>query len=168
MNRITQATAMLRGATGFYDTPRLRRAIDKWLEEKRVASSLNIDLIMDRFRKRAGVIGFRCGVVFMLLAGKESKACVDFAVQMADYTLRMQEKVFRPLLAKYYAKDNDSFEHTSTNGSIFERLPSPFNLADLHRLKGSDFSVGALYTIISRWKNDGWVEKSGKSWIKKR
>ena len=166
--RINLASNMLRSASGFYETPRLRKAINQWLEEKRIESSMDVDVIKDRFRRRAGVIGFRCGVVFMLLAGKESKACVDFAVQMADYTLRMQEKVFRPLLAKYYAKDNDSFEHTSTNGSIFERLPSPFNLTDLRRLKGSDFSVGALYTIISRWKNDGWVEKSGKSWIKKR
>lgn len=89
MNRISQATALLRSATGFYDTPRLRKAIDKWLEEKRVESALNMDVIKDRFRRRAAVIGFRCGVVFMLLAGKESSACIDFALKMADYTLQM-------------------------------------------------------------------------------
>ena len=167
MNRISQATAMLRSASGFYDTPRLRKAIDRWLEEKRVESSLDMDIIKDRFRRRAGLIGFRCGVVFMLLAGKESKACVDFALKMADYTLQMQLRVFRPLLAKYYADDGDNDTGLSVNGCIFEQLPSPFCLQDLRRLKGREFSDGALYTIISRWKSDGWVEKTGKSWVKK-
>ena len=97
-NRISEAASQLRGASGFYDTPRLRKAIDRWLEEKRVESAMNMDVIKDRFRRRAAVIGFRCGVVFMLLAGKESNACVDFALKMAEYTLQMQLKVFGPLL----------------------------------------------------------------------
>ena len=169
MNRISQATALLRSATGFYDTPRLRKAVDKWLEEKRVESALNMDVIKDRFRRRAAVIGFRCGVVFMLLAGKESTACIDFALRMADYTLQMQLKVFGPLLAKYYAGEGNQNTGGTVNGCIFEQLPSPFDLQNLRRLKGQEFSDGALYTIISRWKSEGWVEKTGKGkWTKKR
>ena len=166
MNRISQATAMLRTATGFYETPRLRKAIDKWLEEKRVEASMEMDIIKDRFRRRAGLIGFRCGVVFMLLAGKESSACVDFAVKMAEYTLQMQMKVFKPLLAKQYANSNDNPSGT-VNGNIFGRLPSPFNIQDLRQLKGNEIGDNALYTIISRWKAEGWVEKNGKCWVKK-
>ena len=167
-NRITQATALLRTATGFYDTPRIRRAIDRWLEEKRVESSMDMDVIKDRFRRRAGVIGFRCGVVFMILAGKESAACVDFAVKMAEYTLQMQLKVFRPLLAKQYSKNTDDNPGGTVNGNIYNQLPSPFTMQDLRRLKGSEFSDGALYTIISRWKMDGWIDKDGKCWKKKK
>ena len=166
MSRISQATAMLRTATGFYETPKLRKAINKWLEDKRVEASMEMDIIKDRFRRRSGMIGFRCGVVFMLLAGKESNACVDFAVKMAEYTLQMQLKVFRPLLAKYYADSNDA-PSSSINGNIFGRLPSPFNMQDLRQLKGNEISDSGLYTIIFRWKAEGWVEKSGKSWIKK-
>lgn len=168
MERISQATALLRSASGFYDTPRLRKAVDKWLEEKRVESALDMDVVKDRFRRRAAVIGFRCGVVFMLLAGKESAACIDFALKMADYTLQMQLRVFGPLLAKYYA--NDGYQHTgaTVNGSIFEQLPSTFELQHLRRLKGQEFGDGALYTIISRWKSEGWVEKTGKGkWCKR-
>ena len=167
MNRISQATAMLRTATGFYETPRLRKAIDKWLEEKRVEASMEMDIIKDRFRRRAGLIGFRSGVVFMLLAGKESNACVDFAVKMAEYTLQMQLKVFKPLLGKNYAVGNNNPSGT-VNGNIYVRLPSPFNIQDLRQLKGSEIGDNALYTIISRWKAEGWVEKNGKSWIKKK
>ena len=168
MQRISQATDILRSATGFYDTPRIRKAIDRWLEERRVESLLNIDVIQDCFRKRAGVIGFRCGVVFMLLAGKESNACVDFAVKMAEYTLQMQLKVFRPILAKHYAEDNNADSGLSVNTNIFAQLPSSFCLQDLRHLKGNEFSDGALYTIISRWKSDGLVEKTGKTWVKKK
>ena len=169
MNRINEATALLRSATGFYDTPRLRKAIDRWLEEKRVESAMNMDVIKDRFRRRAAVIGFRCGVVFMLLAGKESNACVDFALKMAEYTLQMQLKVFGPLLYKYLHEDSNSDTGNSINSSIFEQLSSPFSFQDLRRLKGNEFSDGSLYTIISRWKSEGWVEKTGKSqWTKKR
>jgi len=168
MQRISQATDILRSATGFYDTPKIRKAIDKWLEERRVESLLNIDIIQDCFRKRAGVIGFRCGVVFMLLAGKESNACVDFAVKMAEYTLQMQLKVFRPILAKHYAEDNNADSGLSVNTNIFAQLPSSFCLQDLRHLKGNEFSDGALYTIISRWKSDGLVEKTGKTWVKKK
>ncbi len=169
MNRINEATALLRSATGFYDTPRLRKAIDRWLEEKRVESAMNMDVIKDRFRRRAAVIGFRCGVVFMLLAGKESNACIDFALNMAEYTLQMQLKVFGPLLYKYLHDDNNSDTGNTINSSIFEQLPTPFSFQDLRRLKGNEFSDGSLYTIISRWKSEGWVEKTGKSqWTKKR
>jgi hypothetical protein len=167
MGRISQATAMLRTATGFYETPRLRKAIDGWLEDKRVEASMEMDIIKDRFRRRAGLIGFRCGVVFMLLAGKESSACVDFALKMAEYTLQMQLKVFRPLLAKHYADGSDTPSGT-VNGNIFVRLPSPFSMQDLRQLKGSEIGDSGLYTIISRWKTEGWVEKNGKSWIKKK
>ena len=168
-SRISEAASLLRGASGFYDTPRLRKAIDKWLEDKRIESSLNMDVIKDRFRRRSALIGFRCGVVFMLLAGKESNACVDFAVKMAEYTLQMQMKIFAPLLTKFLHEGNDDGISTSVNGSIFEKLPSPFDLHELRRLKGTEFNDGALYTIISRWKSEGWIEKKGKGmWMKKR
>ena len=37
------------------------------------------------------------------------------------------------------------------------------------RLKGNELTDNALYSIISRWKSDGWVEKTGKGkWEKKR
>ncbi len=168
LNRISQATALLRSASGFYDTPRLRKAINDWLEEKRIESSLNMDVVKDRFRRRAGVIGFRCGVVFMLLAGEESNDCLDFALKMADYTLEMQIRTFGPLLQKQYANDSDTGTGGYVNGSIFDRLPSSFTLQDLRQMKGNEFNDGALYTIISRWKSEGWVEKIGKSWTKKK
>ena len=87
---------------------------------------------------------------------------------MAEYTLQMQLKVFGPLLAKHYADCCDDNPAGKINGNIFSRLPSPFSMQDLRQLKGGDFSDSAFYSIISRWKIEGWVEKKGKTWIKKK
>ena len=164
--RICQAAAMLRSASGFYDTPRLRKAIDNWLETTRRDAAMNMDIVKDRFRRRAGLIGFRCGVVFMLLAGKETKACVNFAVSMAEYTLQMQLAVFGPWLARLNSGDAAVNKVPTVNGSVFEQLPQTFGILELRQAKGREFSDGTLYSIISRWKSDGWIEKVGKNWKK--
>ena len=87
--RIQEAVTRLRSYSGYIDTPRLRKAIEDWVEAKRVEAAKDIDHVKDTYRKRAAVIGFRCGVIFHLLSGcsKESKACLDFALMMADYCL---------------------------------------------------------------------------------
>ena len=89
-DRIQQAVSRLRAYTGYVDTPKLRHAIEEWCEQKRVEAAKDIDHVKDTYRKRAAVIGFRCGVVFHLLSGcsKESKACTDFALMMAEYCLQ--------------------------------------------------------------------------------
>ena len=65
--RIQEAVGRLRSCSGFVDTPRLRKAIGRWVEEKRVEAAKDIDYVKDTYRKRAAVIGFRCGVIHHLL-----------------------------------------------------------------------------------------------------
>ena len=166
LQHIDEAVAILRSASGFYNTPRLRKAIDDWLEEKRQESLLAMDQVKDTYRKRAAVIGFRCGVVFMLLAGKESKACVDFAVMMADYTLEMQLKNFGPTLLKQFSRDSDEPDRYSPNRVIFDELPKTFVLADLRALKGPGVTESCLYSITKRWTNEGLIERRDKCWVK--
>ncbi len=66
--RIQQAVTRLRSFTGLVDVPRLRKAIEAWVEEKRVEAAKDIDHVKDTYRKRAAVIGFRCGVIHHLLS----------------------------------------------------------------------------------------------------
>ncbi|MBR3010534.1 MAG: DUF3987 domain-containing protein [Prevotella sp.] len=165
--RIRQAVARLREAQGFIDTPRLRKAIGQWLEEKRKEAALAADRVKDIYRRRAAVIGFRCGVVYMLLKGGETNSCLNFACKMAEYTLQQQQAFFGPLLMKKIMNDSEGKVETTVNGNIYADLPNPFTKADLRRLKGNEFADGTLDCIISRWKRDGWVEKTGKkSWTK--
>ena len=165
--RIDQAVEKLRSASGFYDTPRLRRAINQWVENVRKRAAKSGDLVAANYRKRAAVLGFRCGVVFMLLAGKESKACVDFALKMADYTLQMQCRAFGKMYLKQRAKDRDDDDtKTTANGVIYDDLPQPFTMADLRVRKGAELTDAALYTIIHRWSKEGWIKKEGKKFFK--
>jgi hypothetical protein len=167
LKRIEEGTARLCEAKGFYDTPRLRKAISQWVEEKRIEAAKEMSCIKDTYRRRAAVIGFRCGVVYMLLCGKESNSCIDFAVKMAEYTLQQQIRYFGPLLMKQIKSSQEEEQQTTVNTNIYEKLPSQFTLNDLRKLKGSEYTDGAIYSIVSRWKKEGWIEKTGKSsWTK--
>ena len=122
--RIQEAVNRLRSFTGLVDVPRLRKAIEAWVEEKRVEAAKDIDHVKDIYRKRAAVIGFRCGVIFHLLSGKdkESKACLDFALMMAEYCLKQQIKVFGEALRNEYVSAQDECQRYGANHSIFDQL----------------------------------------------
>lgn len=167
LQQIEQGIRTLREATGFKATPRLNRAIDLWVEQKRLEAAPRLDKIKDIFRRRAAVIGFRCGVIFMLLVGKESNACIDFALAMAEFTLQNQCRLFGPLLKVQNDKVRDRMPVATPNENVLQQLPSPFTIEDLRKLKGNDYADSSLYSIISRWKAEGWVEKRDKgSWVK--
>ncbi|MBR4238844.1 MAG: DUF3987 domain-containing protein [Prevotella sp.] len=74
--KIQEAVTRLRSYSGFVDTPRLRKAIERWVEEKRVEAAKDIDRVKDVYRKRAAVIGFRCGVIHHLLKTSPSPSCL--------------------------------------------------------------------------------------------
>ena len=167
MELVENSINTLRSANGFKATPRLNKAIDKWVEEKRLEAIPRLDTIKDIYRRRAAVIGYRCGVIFMLLVGKESNACLDFAVTMAEYTLQNQCRLFGPLLKLQNERVRDKMPVATVNENVLQQLPSPFTIEDLRRLKGNECADGTLYSIISRWKAEGWVEKKDKSsWVK--
>ena len=163
-SRIQEAVTRLRSYTGFVDTPRLRKAIDQWVEEKRIEAAKDIDRVKDTYRRRAAVIGFRCGVIFHLLSGltKESKQCTEFAVMMAEYAMTEQIKTFGWALQNQYVDAQSECVRHGVNHSIFDQLPPVFSLNDLAALKGSSTPRNSLIKIISRWKIDGWIEKIGE------
>ena len=168
--RIQDAVNMLRGANGLIDTPRLRKAIGDWVEEKRVEAAKDIDRVKDTYRKRAAVIGFRCGVVFHLLTGnaRESQACIDFALMMAEYCLQEQIKMFGEALQSQYIEANDMNIRNGINSSVFDKLPPVFTTDDLRALKSGHCGEGSIRVIIFRWLHDGWIEKIDKKmWRKK-
>ena len=162
-SRIQEAVTRLRSYTGYVDTPRLRKAIDQWVEEKRVEAAKDIDRVKDTYRRRAAVIGFRCGVIYHLLSGqtKEQKACTEFAVMMAEYAMTEQIKTFGQALQNQYVDAQSECMRHGVNHSIFDQLPPVFSLDDLAALKGGTTPRNSLIKIISRWKIDGWIEKTG-------
>ena len=167
--RIQEAVTRLRSFTGLVDVPRLRKAIEAWVEEKRVEAAKDIDHVKDTYRKRAAVIGFRCGVIFHMLSGcaRESKSCLDFALMMAEYCLSQQIKVFGEALRNEYVNAQDECQRYGANHSIFDQLAPSFSMDDLRALKRGYCGESALRNIITRWRRDGWIEKTdSKHWAK--
>jgi len=168
--RIDEAVNRLRTASGFYDTPRLRRAIERWVEQKRIEAAKDIDRVKDTYRKRSAVIGFRAGVIYYLLegTGKESNRCLDFALKVAEYCLAEQIKIFGEALQNQYLEASEECQRIGVNVSIFDQLPPTFGREDLMALKRGQCSSQSIKVIISRWKSDGWIEKIGHNqWSKK-
>ncbi len=162
--RIQEAVTRLRSVSGLVDTPRLRKAIDEWVEQKRVEAAKDIDHVKDTYRKRAAVIGFRCGVIHHLLRGgsSESKSSIDFAVMMAEYALSQQIAAFGEALQSQYVEASGECQRYGCNHSVFDQLPPTFTLDDLRALKRGFCSDGSLRKIISRWHRDKWIEKTDK------
>ena len=167
--RIQEAVGRLRSYSGLVDTPRLRRAIEQWVEQKRVEAAKDIDHVKDTYRKRAAVIGFRCGVIFHMLTGntKESKACLDFATMMAEYCLAQQIKAFGEALESQFIDARDECIRYGCNHSVFDQLTPLFTMDDLRALKRGFCSESGLRKIVSRWCRDRWVEKTDRSHWKK-
>ena len=154
---ILAAVNTLRAKHGFIDTPRLRKAIARWVEDKRQQAMERIDRVMDTYRRRAAVIGMRCGVVACLLSGeKETKHVIDFALMMAEYVLQEQCRLFGDVLRKQYAADSDN-TRKSKNRAVFDRLADTFTSHDILALK-NDISDAAARMIIKRWREAGWIE----------
>ena len=155
---ILEAVNTLRAKHGFIDTPRLRKAIASWVEDKRQQAMERIDRVMDTYRRRAAVIGMRCGVVACLLSGeKETKHVIDFALMMAEYVLQEQCRLFGDVLRKQYAADADDTRRNSKNRAVFDRLADTFTSHDILALK-NDVNDSAIRNIICRWREAGWVE----------
>ncbi len=167
--RIQEAVSRLRGYSGLVDTPRLRKAIEGWVEQKRIEAAKDIDHVKDTYRKRAAVIGFRCGVVFHLLSGcsKESKACTDFALMIAEYCLQQQMRAFGEALESQFLDARDECVRYGSNHSIFDQLAPTFTMDDLRALKRGFCGEAGLRKIISRWYRDQWIEKTDRTHWKK-
>ena len=168
--KIQEAVKRLRSFSGLVDTPRLRKTIEEWVEQKRVEAAKDIDHVKDTYRKRAAVIGFRCGVIFHLLSGrnKESKQCLDFALMMAEYCLSQQIKAFGEALQNQYVDAHDECQRYGANHSVFDQLAPTFTVDDLRALKRGYCSEAAMRMIISRWMRDGWISKTDRHHWSKR
>ena len=172
--RIQDAVTKLRSYSGFIDTPRLRKTIERWVEEKRVEAAKDIDYVKDTYRKRAAVIGFRCGVIHHLLSSSpnsdkgEAAATLRFATMMAQYCLDQQIAAFGTSLQKEYVNAKDECQRYGSNHSIFDQLAPVFTMNDLRALKQNYCSDGSLYKIISRWHHDKWIEKIDRNHWKKQ
>lgn len=152
---------------GYYDTPKLRDTFASWLEEKRTEAMLSADEALDTYRRRAAVIGFRCGAIaFLLNDEKETPSVLRFARLVAEYVVWEQCRLFGETLISDSAAAN--YSRRGVNVALFDELNDTFSIEDVKRIKGTNCSPSLPYQIISVWKKNGWVERIKKGIWKKK
>lgn len=160
-----------------YDLPKLRNAIYRWQEERRLEAKAKGDRVLDFVRKRVAVNAFRFGFVLHILrtleGGRgESQTTVAQALYLADYMTDVTIALFGRDIAREMAPVADiqpiATARTATataNDVVLSRLPETFAKPDLKALKPKA-SDSTLRGLLKKWVDEGRIEKTGANYRK--
>ncbi len=152
--------------------PQLNTVISNWLEKKRQQAMEADSHAMDTLRRRAGVMGFRAGMLCYLLENRKfTKTVASFAEWVAEYVFRNQMELWGEQMEQELsgALEVLSGERGSA-ASLLALLPAEFTTADLIKLrarKGQSVKNNAICMVLNRWKTNHKIEKvSDTTWRK--
>ncbi len=145
--------------------PQLNETIAKWLETKRQQAIDADSHAMDTLRRRAGVIGFRAGMLCYLLENRKfTKTVASFAEWVAEYVFRNQMELWGEQMEQELtgALDIISGERGSAS-SLLALLPQEFATADLIKLrarKGQSVTPTSINSLLCRWRKLNRIDKT--------
>ncbi len=152
--------------------PQLNTVIANWLEQKRQQAMEADSHAMDTLRRRAGVMGFRAGMLCYLLENRKfTKTVGAFAEWVAEYVFRNQMELWGEQMEQELsgALEVLSGERGSA-ASLLALLPAEFSTADLIKLrarKGQSVKSSAISMVLNRWKANHKIEQIGEAKYKK-
>ena len=152
--------------------PQVGTVIGNWLEQKRQQAMEADSHAMDTLRRRAGVIGFRAGMLCYLLENRKfTKTVGAFAEWVAEYVFRNQMELWGEQMEQELtgALDVLSGERGSA-ASLLALLPAEFTTADLIKLrarKGQSVKNNAICMVLNRWRNNHKIEQIGEAQYRK-
>lgn len=145
--------------------PQLSQTIANWLEAKRQQAIDADSHAMDTLRRRAGVIGFRAGMLCYLLENRKfTKTVASFAEWVAEYVFRNQMELWGEQMEQELtgALDIISGERGSAS-SLLALLPQEFATADLIKLrahKGQSVTSTSINSLLCRWRKLNRIDKT--------
>lgn len=144
--------------------PQLNETIAKWLEAKRQQAIDADSHAMDTLRRRAGVIGFRAGMLCYLLENRKYNARVgQFAEWVAEYVFRNQMELWGEQMEQELMGALEIFtRERGAATSLLALLPHEFTTADLLKLrarKGQSVSATTINSLLCRWRKLSRIEK---------
>ena len=152
--------------------PQLDTVIGDWLERKRQQAMEADSHAMDTLRRRAGVMGFRAGMLCYLLENRKfNKTVGNFAEWVAEYVFRNQMELWGDQMEQELtgALDIISGERGSA-ASLLALLPNEFTTFDLIKLrarKGQSVKNNAICMVLNRWKTNRKIEQVAEATWKK-
>ena len=157
---------------GTISCPQVGNVISDWLEQKRQQAMEADSHAMDTLRRRAGVMGFRAGMLCYLLENRKfTKTVGQFAEWVAEYVFRNQMELWGEQMEQELsgALEVLSGERGSA-ASLLALLPTEFTTADLIKLrarKGQSVKNNAICMVLNRWKTNRKIEKLSDTKYKK-
>jgi len=152
--------------------PQVGAVIADWLERKRQQAMEADSHAMDTLRRRAGVMGFRAGMLCYLLENRKyTKTVGQFAEWVAEYVFRNQMELWGEQMEQDLtgALEVLSGERGSA-ASLLALLPNEFTTADLIKLrarKGQSVKNNAICMVLNRWKTNRKIEQVAEATWKK-
>jgi len=151
--------------------PQLNAVIASWLETKRQQAIDADSHAMDTLRRRAGVIGFRAGMLCYLLENRKfTKTVGQFAEWVAEYVFRNQMELWGEQMEQELTGALDAMTEKGAASSLLSLLPDEFTTGDLIKLrarKNQSVKTAAISMVLNRWKNTNRIEPCGnKTWRK--
>ena len=153
---------------GTISCPQVGNVISDWLEQKRQQAMEADSHAMDTLRRRAGVMGFRAGMLCYLLENRKfTKTVGAFAEWVAEYVFRNQMELWGEQMEQELsgALEVLSGERGSA-ASLLALLPAEFTTADLIKLrarKGQSVKNNAICMVLNRWRTNHKIEKINES-----
>lgn len=157
---------------GTISCPQVGTVIANWLEKKRQQAMEADSHAMDTLRRRAGVMGFRAGMLCYLLENRKfTKTVGAFAEWVAEYVFRNQMELWGEQMEKELsgALEVLSGERGSA-ASLLALLPAEFSTADLIKLrarKGQSVKNNAICMVLNRWRTNHKIEQIAEAKYKK-
>ncbi len=149
----------------YISCPQLNTVISDWLEAKRQQAIDADSHSMDTLRRRAGVIGFRAGMLCYLLENRKfTKTVGQFAEWVAEYVFRNQMELWGEQMEQELtgALDIISGERGAAS-SLLALLPQEFATADLIKLrarKGQSVTPTSINSLLCRWRKLNRIDKT--------
>ena len=151
--------------------PQLNETIAKWLEAKRQQAIDADSHAMDTFRRRAGVIGFRAGMLCYLLENRKFNSRVgQFAEWVAEYVFRNQMELWGDEMEALATGAIDAQTDKGAASSLLALLPQEFTTGDLIKLrarKNQSVKRAAISMVLNRWKATHRIEPIGNKTFRK-
>ncbi len=157
---------------GTISCPQVGTVIADWLERKRQQAIDADSHAMDTLRRRAGVMGFRAGMLCYLLENRKfTKTVAQFAEWVAEYVFRNQMELWGEQMEQELsgALEVLSGERGSA-ASLLALLPAEFSTADLIKLrarKGQSVKNNAICMVLNRWRTNHKIEQIAEAKYKK-
>lgn len=145
--------------------PQLNTVIANWLEAKRQQAIDADSHAMDTLRRRAGVIGFRAGMLCYLLENRKfTKTVAQFAEWVAEYVFRNQMELWGEQMEQELTGALDIFSgERGSASSLLALLPNEFTTGDLIKLRarqGQSVTPTSINSLLCRWRKLNRIDKT--------